>query len=515
ALLAHRLSLNGVVFVGGQVIAPTVPGIGRPIYLRYWPQIYPFHLDASHPSEPLVLQIGVQGHVSMKNGLGELSIADDVTAHKSFVTELVFDVFTVLAMAAAIAMAGVLGIAASGRDRPSEKLLFMVSGLSILAAIRMTVIFVTDPPMPLGYWSAFTLGLFVLISVWIVAILTTYLRPGSNLIWPTTATTGLLVLITLMSLPPNLIQPVVNAGLLLLSLLGLVLLGMVFLQVKRKSDSTGWQLLLSFVLVIAFLVRDLFVHLGEETISRNYLLLRTIPVLVIILIVLLMRSIRSQRALEQALQAATDRKDDLLRDLHDGIGSRLVALSFSVRTLGADKSVVSEIDGLIQELQVIQKTVRSGDTTLQSLLSDVRHLFAQIGGGTLPLQWELAPSLPDYPLTADQAIATVRILEEAVANAMKHAEPGTIWIKLAPVARTWTAILSVSDDGKGQFQPSTSGGLRNIEWRARRAGLGVQFTEGDGVKSVKLMFPAPRAQRWLLAALMARLRALRHDPASG
>lgn len=267
------------------------------------------------------------------------------------------------------------------------------------------------------------------------------------------------------------------------------MLGLVFAVVRRKNDFTGWQLLTSFVIVVALLSHDLMIHFSSETIAGNYILLQTVPILIIMLAALLMRTLRSQRDLESALQAATDRRDDLLRDLHDGIGSRLVALSFSVRSQGVNTSITSEVDGLIHELQVIQKAVRSVNTDLQSLFSDLRHLYSQVGGGCLPLQWELNADIPSYPLSSDQAIAVVRILEESIANAMKHARPSRIDISLTPSHDQHAVTLSVSDNGTGHFQPAKSGGLRNIELRAQRAGLNVRFEESHGAKRVLLQFP--------------------------
>lgn len=497
ALVARRLSLNGKVVVSDRSIASSVPGIGRPVYLRYWPQIYPFHLDSGITSGVLPIQILVQGHASMKNGLGQLNFAQDGVAQKMFVSDMLIEVTAVLTMAAAIGMAGLLGFFASGRLRPSEKLLLMVSFLSVLAAIRTAIIFVSDPPVSLKYWSALSLCLFVWISLWILAILATYLKPESKSIGPLAAISGLVIAFMALHLPSRLLIPLVDSVLLMLSLAGVILLAFVFLQAMRKKDSNGWLLLGAFLIILALLTHDLRVHFGIESIAGNYLLLRTLPILVIILTAFLLRTLNSQRDLEHALQVATDRREDLLRDLHDGIGSRLVALSFSVRAQGANTLITGEVNGLIHELQVIQKAVRSGNTDLQSLLSDLRHLYSQVGSGSLPLHWQVEPEMPAYDLTADQAIAIVRILEEAIANAMKHARPSKVWVTLSSCTDYFAATLSVSDDGIGHFQPANSGGLRNIELRGRRAGLDVQFDLEHGVKRVVLRFPRiRRRQTW-------------------
>jgi hypothetical protein len=110
--------------------------------------------------------------------------------------------------------------------------------------------------------------------------------------------------------------------------------------------------------------------------------------------------------------------------------------------------------------------VRAGPTSLGALLADLRHLYARVGGGRLPLHWELADEVGGVSLTATQAVATLRILEEAIANAMKHAQPGRVTVRLEPGAGACAAVLSVVDDGVGAFRPGAHGGLHNIQFRA-------------------------------------------------
>lgn len=120
----------------------------------------------------------------------------------------------------------------------------------------------------------------------------------------------------------------------------------------------------------------------------------------------------------------------------------VLALSFHAQRIASSQAIVEELDEFTQELALIQRTVRTGETHLEALLAELRHLYSRLGGG----------NLPPYPLNADQSVATVR----------------------------------------------------NIVLRARRAGLEVRFRREDRYKSVELDYP-PRVTpgsgifRWLRA----------------
>ena len=137
--------------------------------------------------------------------------------------------------------------------------------------------------------------------------------------------------------------------------------------------------------------------------------------------------------------------------------------------------------------------MRAVPTTLEALVADLRHLYTRVGGGMLPIIWQVCE--PDRPisLTAQQAMATVRVFEEAIANAIKHARPGRITVTLACDAAPWQAVLSIHDDGVGSFVAEKGRGLQNMQWRSERAGLRLQLAPmdgGSGGKAVRLMFPA-------------------------
>jgi signal transduction histidine kinase len=288
--------------------------------------------------------------------------------------------------------------------------------------------------------------------------------------------------------------PLAEGFLAAVSLAGALLFGKVLWRAIRTRDALGWAIALPVLGIVVLGVHDLLVHLGRQSMSGGYLQKWSVPGLLILMIVLLWRRVGSQQSTEAALARETARREELLRDLHDGIGSRLAALSFHARRGGDAAPLGEEIDALLRELQLIQGAVRAGPTTLQALIADLRHQYARMGGGNLPLRWHTEDEGSDVDLSAEQAVASVRIFEEAVANAVKHARPLAIDVTVEPAPAPHEAALCVSDDGEGSFQPERGRGLHNMRVRAERAGLDLRLEPGTatGRKTVRLLFPGAR-----------------------
>jgi signal transduction histidine kinase len=236
-------------------------------------------------------------------------------------------------------------------------------------------------------------------------------------------------------------------------------------------------------------------HLSSATLSGQYLQTWTLPATLAISVVALVKRASDQREIERQLQQATIRREELLRDLHDRIGSRLVALSFHARQVSEDPALVTEIQSLIHEVRLIHGAVAAEATSIDSLLADLRHLYSRIGGGRLPIHWELAELAVPLELDANQAIAVLRIVEEAVANIIKHAQAERITIRLTGPFDNDLAALEVIDNGAGEFRPGESGGLENMRLRAEQAGLNIELTRLDQGKAVRIRFPRLSATR--------------------
>lgn len=113
----------------------------------------------------------------------------------------------------------------------------------------------------------------------------------------------------------------------------------------------------------------------------------------------------------------------------------------------------------------------------------------------------MPPGLPVHPeLRPWHVVQIVRILDEAVTNAVKHAGAKKITVSIETLkseAGEACGIITVADDGKG-FAAGPEGtkekrkaarGLANMQSRARKCGATFDLVSGDGGTRVRLKLP--------------------------
>jgi two-component system sensor histidine kinase UhpB len=172
------------------------------------------------------------------------------------------------------------------------------------------------------------------------------------------------------------------------------------------------------------------------------------------------------------LAAQQEERRRIARELHDEIGQSLTALSLHLDRIAA--APPAQRDG---ELAVAQRTASSLIEDVRSLAQSLRpdvldniglasalanlleRLRAQTG---LNVQWQLSRDLP--PLHPDSELVCYRVAQEALNNAVRHAQASTIRLQLAPA--DGGVRLEVSDDGRGTPADVLGG---------RRAGNGIRF----------------------------------------
>ncbi|MGW1464932.1 sensor histidine kinase [Streptomyces sp. NPDC002308] len=227
------------------------------------------------------------------------------------------------------------------------------------------------------------------------------------------------------------------------------------------------------------------------------------------------------RAEQTALLAETDRKlavaaerSRMARELHDMVAGHLSAIAIhSTAALSIDEPKTSRealevirensVDGLAEMRRLIGLLRRGGDpdvpgaaprlSALDALIEQSRARAASSGltcvledardgGGTLPAPVELA---------------AYRIVQEALTNALKHAAPGIVRVRLARPGRVLTVeVTSVYGERPGPRAPGSGAGLIGMRERVELLGGTVRAGEereaaGAAVWRVRAELPLP------------------------
>jgi len=199
------------------------------------------------------------------------------------------------------------------------------------------------------------------------------------------------------------------------------------------------------------------------------------------------------RRLEHEILAVSEReRHSIGADLHDNLGQRLTAIELLCAGLKADAAgrpdLVSRIDDAGKMLrEAIAQTrylarglvpVGSAPDALQNGLAEFAQHINALGGVRCQFHCPKAITLTDRLVAGH----LYRIAQEAVNNAVKHAQARNVTIRLSRAADVLR--LEIADDGAGLVQNRPGLGLGVMQHRAKV--IGGEFTiaskRGAGVR---------------------------------
>jgi signal transduction histidine kinase len=199
----------------------------------------------------------------------------------------------------------------------------------------------------------------------------------------------------------------------------------------------------------------------------------------------LLESVRSAR--ERLVLAREEERRRLRRDLHDGLGPALAGLTLQVDTVrnrvadqGADDDLLAlrrGIQATVVDVRRIVEGLRPAALDDLGLAEAVRQLAASTD---LAVAVEAA-DLPRLPAATE--VAAYRIVQEALANAGRHASAHAACVRLH--LSDGALVAEVSDDGTGVVTPRPDGvGLGSMRSRAEEIGGSFELaaTEGRGTR---------------------------------
>ena len=163
------------------------------------------------------------------------------------------------------------------------------------------------------------------------------------------------------------------------------------------------------------------------------------------------------------------------REIHDGLGAQLITALRGVERGALDKTQLAQTlqEGL-DELRLLMDSTDLGQSLHQALAAWRNRWDPRLQALDMALHWSADPALDGLELGSDATLQVMRVLQEAVTNAVKHARAHSVTVRawLNPGAAP-TLVLEVRDDGVGLLPGSghpSGRGLGNMRQRAERLG---------------------------------------------
>jgi PAS domain S-box-containing protein len=214
--------------------------------------------------------------------------------------------------------------------------------------------------------------------------------------------------------------------------------------------------------------------------------------------------VTERKALEREVLEIADRERHRLgTDLHDGLGQELTGIALLLRGLATRleraglpaAAEIEDIVGLVNDAIDSARAMARGlaPVTLDhdGLVSALRTLIARAREAS-GVEVRLVTAMPaEFPVDSAVANHLYRIAQEAINNALKHADARVVIVRLA--ATQDSVRLSVTDDGKGLAGRTRAEGmgLRIMEYRAHLVGGMLEIATPRG-RGTRVRCVAPR-----------------------
>ncbi|MET3493599.1 sensor histidine kinase [Variovorax boronicumulans] len=271
----------------------------------------------------------------------------------------------------------------------------------------------------------------------------------------------------------------------------------------RGGSLTRWMLLAVVIqaapTVGALLLRFFTDHAPAEELPLALIALQSINVVTLIALMAAARTParpaaaqpdNAQAPAPDALSAALAERQRISRDLHDGVASRLVMLLASIPVRNHTNTEIARgLQDCLLELQMTVDGLSGERMSLGEMLGNLRYRFEPaFRRSGIELQWDVT-ELPEAddpdggtPDDGPMHRELCKIVQEALANALRHSGARRVQLRLAPGRGNARMVLEVSDDGwglpesVGSEAPRTWGrGLRNMQARAEAIGAGIRI----------------------------------------
>jgi two-component system nitrate/nitrite sensor histidine kinase NarQ len=195
---------------------------------------------------------------------------------------------------------------------------------------------------------------------------------------------------------------------------------------------------------------------------------------------------------ERMMKAALEEREQLARELHDGISQSLFLLSVKLDKLNRTDSS--------EEARAVSAGIRE---TIRRVYDDVRQSIANLRSMPMPgdfswmasvealggeaedagIRFECAGRLPDRLLSNKEKVELLAIVREAVLNARKHANARTIRVAMEPSADGGFRC-EIADDGIGLDESRLAAfdryGIRMMRSRAEEMGWKLELRSEPG-----------------------------------
>jgi signal transduction histidine kinase len=518
AIYVRKLSMNAAFYVNGSFVGsggrfedPVARNWNRPQFVTIPPDLL--------KQGPNTLHVRLWAYPNSRGGLGEIDLGPEAKLRPAFERRHFLQTILPQLCNIIVAAAGLSAFAFWIRRRnESYYICFFV--FTVLWALRSTHLFVRDIPVSAFCWDIWAQSSFGWCALLFIAFTMRYL----GLRWPRfevlMAIYAALGPILMYMGGPARLHAIANNWCFVIVPVAMFFEGFLIRQAWRSRALDDALLATVWALVIAASIHDGLVHRDRLAFDSFYLVSHVM--ILLFLAVAWHQANRFVRALNETealnleleqrvaqkhaelernferlqeverLAAVADERRRLMSEMHDGIGSQLIA---TVDLVEHGNAARTEIAGELREaLDGLRLTIDSLQPTEDDLLTVLGNLRYRLEGRLkrqgIALDWQVS-DLPKLPsLTPQNVLHVLRILQEALTNIAKHAYASVVTVHTGFTEQH--LFITITDDGRGFAAGHREG--RGFESMRRRAqALGAKLAITPSAMGTALTLHLPRS----------------------
>ena len=213
-----------------------------------------------------------------------------------------------------------------------------------------------------------------------------------------------------------------------------------------------------------------------------------------------LRETYDQRQLLEGRQALSEERQRIMRDVHDGLGGQLMSIiAMSTSSDAKPDQIEASARAALEDLRTMIHSL-GAEEDITGLLGTFRERAEQqLALQGVELDWNMIEIPPIEGMTPSAALNVMRILQEAVTNAAKHAGGDRVAIRFSLQEEPQEMLtIEIEDNGRGLTAAGAPGhGLKNMKQRAQAIDGRLEIGSSQGGTRVSLSIPtkfAPQAR---------------------
>ena len=515
----NKLSLAGALYLNGELVDQCADGDMASLRCLHRPLLFKPATQLWHAGTN-TLEIEVHGNHGQVNGLSEVVVGDAQRLYRDvYLPQFAWRITIYEWLAFAILTLGMLSLTVGVSLR--EESVYRWYGLTcLLLAASLSNLIADELPFSMHFWNwLIVTGRLLAAHLFVLTCLHLF---GKCRTWHTRWTLGYALVFATVFYVFNENRLLVSVAYLPMLVITPVLIGF---MVRWSVQSGNSRHIVTCVLLSAFFMlgaRDWLMFSGQGSFEFVYLMplgfAATIFFIGLMLTTQLIDSLRSAREISVDLetkvaartaelravheqltlvtirQSKNEEREMLLQDMHDGFGSQLASAQLMANAGEISPGDLSELlQECMADLYLVTDTLSNAHNSLLDSLADMRfRLQKRTAHLPIEMSWNLDI---DKALELQQRtiLQLLRIIQEAINNALKHAQAKHIQISVTfdPLALYLRA--KVADNGLGYpAQPVLGRGVYNMQKRARMMGATLLVTQSHPGTCMLLSLPLPR-----------------------